>query len=71
MLILLIFGLTLLAFPYPDHSEAKQTAARLEARYREARVMRHTRVAGDPATELAPTHRDERAAAFEPSASNR
>src|SRR5262245_19064087 len=39
--------------------------------YREARVMRHTRVAGDPATELAPTSRDERAAAFEPSASNR
>jgi len=39
--------------------------------YGEARVMRHTRVAGDPATELAPTSRDERAAAFEPSASNR
>jgi len=39
--------------------------------YREPRVMRHTRVAGDPATELAPTHRDDRAAAFEPSASNR
>ena len=35
------------------------------------RVMRHTRVAGDPATELAPTHRDERAGACEPSASNR
>ena len=35
------------------------------------RVMRHTRVAGDPATELAPTHRDERAQAYEPSASNR
>jgi len=39
--------------------------------YREPRVMRHTRVAGDPATELAPTHRDDRAAAFEPSTSNR
>jgi alpha-ketoglutarate-dependent taurine dioxygenase len=39
--------------------------------YREARVMRHTRVAGDPATELAPTYRDERAGAYEPSSSNR
>jgi alpha-ketoglutarate-dependent taurine dioxygenase len=39
--------------------------------YREVRVMRHTRVAGDPATELAPTHRDERASAYEPSTSNR
>ena len=39
--------------------------------YREARVMRHTRVAGDPATELALTDRDDRAAAFEPSTSNR
>ena len=39
--------------------------------YREPRVMRHTRVAGDPATELAPTERDERAGAWEPSASNR
>jgi len=39
--------------------------------YRQARVMRHTRVAGDPATELAPTDRDERAAAYEPSPSNR
>jgi alpha-ketoglutarate-dependent taurine dioxygenase len=39
--------------------------------YREPRVMRHTRVAGDPATELAPTGRDDRAAAFEPSTSNR
>jgi len=39
--------------------------------YREARVMRHTRVAGDPATELAPTHRDDRASAYEPSSSNR
>jgi alpha-ketoglutarate-dependent taurine dioxygenase len=39
--------------------------------YREARVMRHTRVAGDPTTELAPTYRDERAGTFEPSTSNR
>ena len=39
--------------------------------YRVPRVMRHTRVAGDPATELAPTHRDERAGAYEPSTSNR
>ena len=39
--------------------------------YREPRVMRHTRVAGDPATELAPTERDERAGAWEPSTSNR
>jgi alpha-ketoglutarate-dependent taurine dioxygenase len=39
--------------------------------YREVRVMRHTRVAGDPATELAPTHRDDRAGAYEPSSSNR
>jgi len=39
--------------------------------YREARVMRHTRVAGDPATELAPTDRDDRAVAFEPTTSNR
>ncbi|HXJ77780.1 MAG TPA: TauD/TfdA family dioxygenase [Candidatus Methylomirabilis sp.] len=39
--------------------------------YREARVMRHTRVAGDPATELASTDRDERAEAYEPSTSNR
>ncbi|HYB43683.1 MAG TPA: TauD/TfdA family dioxygenase [Candidatus Methylomirabilis sp.] len=39
--------------------------------YREVRVMRHTRVAGDPATELALTDRDDRAAAYEPSASNR
>jgi alpha-ketoglutarate-dependent taurine dioxygenase len=39
--------------------------------YREPRVMRHTRVAGDPATELAPTERDEHARAYEPSASNR
>ena len=39
--------------------------------YREPRVMRHTRVAGDPATELAPTERDRRAGAYEPSSSNR
>jgi alpha-ketoglutarate-dependent taurine dioxygenase len=39
--------------------------------YREVRVMRHTRVAGDPATELAPTRRDDRASAYEPSTSNR
>ena len=39
--------------------------------YSEVRVMRHTRVAGDPATELAPTDRDERARAYEPSTSNR
>ena len=39
--------------------------------YREPRVMRHTRVAGDPATELAPTDRDERAGAYQPSTSNR
>jgi alpha-ketoglutarate-dependent taurine dioxygenase len=39
--------------------------------YREPRVMRHTRVAGDPATELAPTDRDTRAGAWEPSTSNR
>jgi alpha-ketoglutarate-dependent taurine dioxygenase len=39
--------------------------------YGEVRVMRHTRVAGDPATELASTARDARADAFEPSASNR
>lgn len=39
--------------------------------YREVRVMRHTRVAGDPATELAPTHRDDRASAYEPSILNR
>ena len=39
--------------------------------YSEPRVMRHTRIAGDPATELAPTRRDERAGAYEPSTSNR
>jgi alpha-ketoglutarate-dependent taurine dioxygenase len=39
--------------------------------YAQPRVLRHTRVAGDPRTELAPTDRDERAGAYEPSASNR
>ena len=39
--------------------------------YREVGVMRHTRVAGDPATELAPTRRDERASAYDLSSSNR
>ena len=39
--------------------------------YGEARVLRHTRVAGDPASELATTGRDELASSFEPSASNR
>lgn len=33
--------------------------------------MRHTRVAGDPATERAPTEPDALAGAYEPSASNR
>ena len=41
------------------------------AAYREVRVMRHTRVAGDPASELAPTHRDARASTYEPSTLNR
>lgn len=36
--------------------------------YNQARVLRHVRVAGDPATELVSTGRDERADAFEPSA---
>ena len=39
--------------------------------YGEVRTLRHTRVAGDPASELAETARDERAAAFAPAASNR
>ena len=39
--------------------------------FSEARILRHTRVAGDPATELAETGPDERAAAFAPSSSNR
>jgi len=34
------------------------------------RVLRGTRIAGDPATELAPTFADERAAAFKPTTSN-
>ena len=38
--------------------------------YDEPRVMRHTRVAGDPASELVATGHDERAADFIPSASN-
>ena len=37
----------------------------------EPRTLRHVRVAGDPASELAPTALDERAGAFQPSASNR
>ena len=39
--------------------------------YGEIRILRHTRVAGDPTAELADTGPDERAAAFEPSTSNR
>ena len=39
--------------------------------YGEVRTLRHTRVAGDPASELAETAPDERAAAFAPAASNR
>ena len=35
------------------------------------RILQGTRIAGDPATELAPTGRDERASGFQPSASNR
>ena len=38
--------------------------------YGETRIMQHTRIAGDPASELVATARDERAAGFEPSASN-
>ncbi|MCY4482993.1 MAG: TauD/TfdA family dioxygenase [Spirochaetaceae bacterium] len=37
----------------------------------EPRVLQATRIAGDPATELAATTRDERADAFQPSTSNR
>ncbi len=37
----------------------------------ETRILQGTRIAGDPATELAPTGRDERASGFQPSASNR
>ncbi len=39
--------------------------------YDAPRVLRHVRVAGDPASELAETGRDERAAAFEPAPANR
>jgi alpha-ketoglutarate-dependent taurine dioxygenase len=39
--------------------------------YDEPRVMRHVRVAGDPASDLAETGADERAEAFQPSATNR
>ena len=39
--------------------------------YGETRVMRHTRVAGDPASELVTAGRGERASGFEASASNR
>ena len=38
--------------------------------YAEERVMRHVRIAGDPATDLVQTGRDERADAFVPSAVN-
>jgi len=38
--------------------------------YTQPRVMRHVRIAGDPATELVETGQDDRAAAFEPSAVN-
>ncbi len=38
--------------------------------YNEERVMRHVRVAGDPATELVTTGRDERADGFAPTAAN-
>lgn len=38
--------------------------------FNEPRVMQATRIAGDPATELAPTGRDERASDFKPSAVN-
>ncbi len=37
---------------------------------RHARVLRGTRIAGDPASELAPTFADERASGFHPSTSN-
>lgn len=42
MLILLLFALTGLGSPDRDNSEAKQAAAKLEARYRGARVMQAT-----------------------------
>ncbi|MCH9675924.1 MAG: TauD/TfdA family dioxygenase, partial [Gammaproteobacteria bacterium] len=37
---------------------------------RQPRVLRGSRIAGDPESELAPTHRDERADGFDPSNSN-
>ncbi len=37
---------------------------------RHPRVLRGTRISGDPASELAPTHADKRAAAFKPTTSN-
>ena len=39
--------------------------------FSEIRVLRHTRVAGDPKSELVTTGRDERASDFRPSTSNR
>ncbi|MBT3536638.1 MAG: TauD/TfdA family dioxygenase [Rhodospirillaceae bacterium] len=39
--------------------------------YGEARIMRHTRIAGDPVSELVATGRDARAADFVPSSTNR
>ncbi len=39
--------------------------------YNEVRTMRHTRIAGDPASELADTGPDPRANGFQPTASNR
>ena len=39
--------------------------------YGELRVLRHTRVAGDPASELVTTGRDELASHYQPSAANR
>lgn len=38
--------------------------------FNEPRVMQATRIAGDPASELAPTERDERASGFKPSTTN-
>ena len=39
--------------------------------FNQPRVLQATRIAGDPASELAPTGRDERASDFRPSAANR
>ena len=39
--------------------------------FNKPRVLQATRIAGDPATELAPTGRDDRARNFNPSATNR